>query len=87
MVFKVRDFLTDEDFINYVLDASSGSASKWDAYFDVHPECVSDAEEAIAILLAPADVESGISKEECTGLKDRIIGSINSFNGQNPQFM
>lgn len=76
MVSKVKDFLTDESFIDYVLGVSSKLASQWEAYFKMHPECIVEAEEAKAILLAPADVDCGFSKDECNDLKDRIISSI-----------
>ena len=56
MCSKVKDFLTDDDFINYVLGITPQSASQWETYFREHPEEMADAEEAKAILLAPADV-------------------------------
>ena len=33
MYSKVKDFLTDDDFINYALGVVPQSASKWEAYF------------------------------------------------------
>lgn len=38
MVSKVRDFLMDEGFIEYVLGVSPELVSQWEAYFRVHPE-------------------------------------------------
>lgn len=38
MYSKVKDFLTDDDFINYVLGVVPQSASKWEAYFKEHPD-------------------------------------------------
>ena len=46
MYSKVKDFLTDDDFINYVLGVVPQSASKWEAYFKEHPDELADAEEA-----------------------------------------
>ena len=59
MVSKVRDFLMDEGFIEYVLGVSPELVSQWEAYFQVHPEDIRDAEEAKAVLLAPPDVDCG----------------------------
>lgn len=53
MVSKVRDFLMDEGFIEYVLGVTPELVSQWEAYFQVHPEDLRDAEEAKAVLLAP----------------------------------
>lgn len=61
MVSKVRDFLMDEGFIEYVLGVSPELVSQWEAYFQVHPEDIRDAEEAKAVLLAPPDVACGFS--------------------------
>ena len=38
MCSKVMDFLTDDDFINYVLGVTPQSASQWETYFREHPE-------------------------------------------------
>ena len=64
MCSKVMDFLTDDDFINYVLGVE-----------------MADAEEAKAVLLAPANVDCGFSIVENNELKDRIISSIKDFSG------
>ena len=56
MCSKVKDFLTDDDFINYVLGVTPQLASRWETYFREYPEEMADAEEAKAVLLAPADV-------------------------------
>ena len=71
MVSKVRDFLMDEGFIEYVLGVSPELVSQWEAYFQVHPEDIREA-----VLLAPPDVACGFSMNECNDLKDRIISSI-----------
>ena len=44
MCSKVMDFLTDDDFINYVLGVTPQSASQWETYFREHPEEMADAE-------------------------------------------
>lgn len=81
MCFKVKDFLTDDDFINYVLGAAPQLASHWETYFREHPEHWMAAEEAKATLLAPADVICDFSIDECKELKDRIVSSMNDFRG------
>lgn len=81
MCSKVKDFLTDDDFINYVLGVTSQSVSRWETYFREHPEEMADAEEAKAVLLAPADVDCNFSIVENIELKDRIVSSIKDFSG------
>ena len=81
MCSKVMDFLTDDDFINYVLGVTPQSASQWETYFREHPEEMADEEEAKAVLLAPANVDCGFSIVENNELKDRIISSIKDFSG------
>ena len=81
MCSKVKDFLTDNDFINYVLGVTPQLASQWETYFREHPEQITDAEEAKAVLLAPADVISDFPEVESQDLKDRIISSIKDFSG------
>ena len=78
MCSKVKDFLTDDDFINYALGVTPEAAS---TYFREHPEEMADAEEAKAVLLAPANVDCGFSIVENNELKDRIISSIKDFSG------
>ena len=62
MCSKVKDFLTDDDFINYALGVTP------------------DAEEAKAVLLAPADATCDFSLVEKQNLKDRIVSSIKDFS-------
>ena len=85
MCSKVMDFLTDDDFINYVLGVTPQSASQWETYFSMVQELtdngLADAEEAKAVLLAPANVDCGFSIVENNELKDRIISSIKDFSG------
>ena len=74
MCSKVKDFLTDDDFINYALGVTP------ETYFREHPEQIADAEEAKAVLLAPADVACDFSLVENQDLKDRIVSSIKDFS-------
>ncbi len=76
MCSKVKDFLTDDDFINYVLGVTPQSASRWETYFREHPEEMADAEEAKVVLLAPSNVVCDFLIVENNELKNRIIGSI-----------
>ena len=46
MCSKVKDFLTDDDFINYALCVTPEAASQLETYFREHPEQIADAEEA-----------------------------------------
>ena len=41
---KVKDFLKDEDFIDYALGVSQELVSQWGAYFRMHPDERADAE-------------------------------------------
>ena len=79
MYSKVKDFLTDDDFINYVLGVVPQSVSKWEAYFKEHPDEL--AEEAKAVLMAPTDVACDFTMAESKELKDRIVSSIKDFSG------
>lgn len=79
MCSKIKDYLTDDDFINYVLGVTPQSASQWETYFREHPEEKTNAEEAKAVLLAPADVDCSFSIGESEDLKNRIISSIKGF--------
>ncbi len=76
MCSKVKDFLTDDDFINYVLGVTPQSVSRWETYFREHPEEMADAEEAKVVLLAPSNVVCDFLIVENNELKNRIIGSI-----------
>ncbi len=76
MYSKINKFLTDDDFINFVLGVAPQSASRWETYFREHPESRVEAEEAKTVLLAPADIICDFSIAEIQNLKDRIINSI-----------
>lgn len=79
MCSKVKDYLTDDDFINYVLGVTPQSASRWETYFREHPQEEANAGEAIAVLTAPADIDCGFSKDESENLKIRIVNSVKGF--------
>ena len=80
MCSKVKDFLTDDDFINYVLGVTLQSASQWETYFREHPEEMADAEEAMTEFLATKLVDGDFSLVENQDLKDRIVSSIKDFS-------
>ena len=65
---KVKDFLKDEDFIDYALGVSQELVSQWEAYFRMYPDERADV-----------DVDCDFSIDECNELRDRIVGSIDSF--------
>lgn len=66
--------------INYALGVTPEAASQWETYFREHPEQIADAEEAKAVLLAPADATCDFSLVEKQNLKDRIVSSIKDFS-------
>lgn len=76
MCIEVKNFLTDNDYIEFVLNGTPHLQDYWESYFKDHPEQIAIAEEVKNILLAPVDVDSGISEEESLDLKNRIIDSI-----------
>lgn len=76
MCIEVKNFLTDNDYIEFVLNGTPHLQDYWESYFKDHPEQIVIAEEVKNILLAPVDVDSGISEEESLDLKNRIIDSI-----------
>lgn len=76
MCSKVKDFLTDDSFINYVFEVTQEEVSYWETYLRNHPEQIVDIEKAKSILLAPTDVACGFLATERKDLKDRIVCSI-----------
>lgn len=79
MCSKVKDYLTDDDFINYVLGVAPQSASQWETFFREHPEDMADAEEAKTVITAPADVDCDVTIVEVEELKNRIVNSVKGF--------
>lgn len=79
MCSKVKDYLTDDDFINYVLGVAPQSASQWETFFREHPEDMADAEEAKTVITAPADVDCDVTLVEVEELKNRIVNSVKGF--------
>ncbi len=73
---KVDEFLRDDDFIRYVLDACSDKASYWESYLDAAPNIRSAYLKACHILnhLDECDL---LSSQEIDRLKKRIMASIN----------
>lgn len=76
MCSKVKDFLTDTEFIDYILNETPKLVSYWESYFGDHSNELADAAEAKDVLLAEPDVLSEISAEECADLKIRIMETI-----------
>ena len=81
MCSKVKVFLTDDNFISYVLGAAPQSTLQWETYFREHPEEMADAEEAKTVLLAQPDVTCDFTADENKRLKDRIISSTRECSG------
>lgn len=75
MFAQVEDFLKDDDFINYVLGVTPEAASRWELYFK-HPKHKKIAEEAKAVLLAPANVHCDCSADDSRYLKEWIFNTI-----------
>lgn len=76
MFAQVIDFLKDDAFIHHVLERTPESSSHWENYFVLHPEHTAYAEEARAVLQAPADVACGLSADESLDLKKRILDTL-----------
>ena len=77
---KVDDFLLDDDFIRYALDASPDKDSYWASYLTAAPSIRSAYLKAYDILthLDECDV---LSPEEVACLKQRIMRTIRmTFN-------
>lgn len=72
----LEDFLKDDSFIRYVLGESMEDESAWKTFCKRCPESEEIFEEAKSVLLAPLDVDAGISLSEKQELKDRIFESL-----------
>lgn len=77
---KVDDFLLDDDFIRYALDACPDTDSYWASYLTAAPSIRSAYLKAYDILTHLDDCDL-LSPEEIRSLKMRIMHSIRmSFN-------
>ena len=47
----ILDFLKDDFFIRHIFHPTSESEERWEAYFNLHPEKISPANEARMIIL------------------------------------
>lgn len=76
IVYKVEDFLKDNNFINYVFGNSVENEQKWKDLCEGKSEFSTIAKEAMDILLASSEVECGFSLFERSALKKRILKDI-----------
>lgn len=77
---KVEEFLRDDDFIRYVMDASPDKDSRWASYLRAAPRVRSAYLKAYDILYNLDDTEL-LSPEQVCALKQRIMRTIHlSFN-------
>ena len=77
---KVEEFLHDDDFIRYVMDASPDSESHWASYLSAAPQIRRAYLKAYDILDHLDDCEL-LSPEQVLRLKERIMHSIRiSYN-------
>ncbi len=72
---KVDDFLRDDDFIRYVLDACTEKASYWESYLNASPNIRTAYLKAYQILnhLDKCDL---LPPKEITRIKERIMHSV-----------
>lgn len=77
---KVGDFLRDDSFIRYILEKSHEDSIQWEAHLSKNVRNKKYAEEAIAILQAPADVKTGFADSECEELKIRVLNTIKGLD-------
>ena len=80
MYNKVEDFLKDDDFIRYVLDAAPENTSVWEEFLRGHAELLEVFEEAKEILLASEDVTDTMSLSDKRELKQRIFTTLEISN-------
>lgn len=74
---KVDDFLRDDDFIRYAIDACPDKASYWASYMDAAPKIRSAYLKAYHILTHLDDCDL-LSPEEVACLKKRISHSLHT---------
>lgn len=76
----VDDFLRDDDFIRYVMDASPDSDSRWASYLSATPRIRAAYLKAYDILNHLDDC-SLLSAEEIACLKERVMRTVRlSYN-------
>lgn len=75
---KVKDFLTDDDFINYILVPDTVLTAKWDTYFDKYPADKIAAQEAKMVLLGEGELQC-MPANEVEELRERILHTISSL--------
>lgn len=80
MCSKVKDFLTDDDFINYALGVTPEAGFPMGNLFHGASGTNSRCRRSKAVLLAPADVACDFSLVDNQNLKDRIASSIKDFS-------
>ena len=72
---KVEEFLRDDDFIRYVLDAYPDKNAYWETYLNAAPEIRSAYMKAFHILNHLDDCDQ-LSVEQVARLKRRIMHTI-----------
>ncbi len=72
---KVDDFLLDDDFIRYALDACPDKESQWASYLNASPNIRSAYLKAYHILTHLDDCEL-LTPEQAARLKQRIFHSL-----------
>lgn len=73
---KVEDFLKDDEFIKYVLDAAPESASRWSELWKGHAELLNIFKEARSVILDSEEKEE-MTLMEKRDLKQRIFTTLN----------
>lgn len=74
---KVEDFLKDDEFIKYVLDAAPESASHWSELLKGRAELLKVFREARSVILDLEEIEEGMTLMEKRKLKQRIFTTLN----------
>lgn len=74
---KVEDFLKDDEFIKYVLDAAPELASRWSELLKGHAELLKVFKEARSVILASEETEEKMTLVEERKLKQRIFTTLN----------
>lgn len=77
---KVEDFLKDDDFIKYVLDAAPKTASPWSKLLKEHAELLKVFEKAKEVLLASEEMMEVMTPSEERKLKHRIFTTLEINN-------